>query len=62
MRTPLIAGNWKMHKTVQESVEFARGLLKAIGDVNGVEVAVAPPFTALRPVMEVLKESPIRLA
>ncbi|MCH6568202.1 MAG: triose-phosphate isomerase, partial [Nitrospinae bacterium] len=31
MRTPFIAGNWKMHKTVEESVDFARGLLKALG-------------------------------
>lgn len=62
MRTPFIAGNWKMHKTVEESVDFARGLLKALGDFNGVEVAVAPPFTALRPVAEVLEGSSIRLA
>ncbi|MDV2496588.1 MAG: triose-phosphate isomerase [bacterium] len=62
MRIPLIAGNWKMHKTVRESVDFARGLLEAIGKVNGVEVAVAPPFTALHPVAEVLKGGPIRLA
>lgn len=62
MRTPLIAGNWKMHKTVQESVDFARGLLEAIGGVVGVEIAVAPPFTALFPVAEVLKGGPIRLA
>ena len=62
MRIPLIAGNWKMHKTVRESVDFARGLLEAIGEVNGVEVAVAPPFTALHPVAEVLKGGAIRLA
>lgn len=62
MRIPLIAGNWKMHKTVRESVDFARGLLEAIGEVSGVEVAVAPPFTALHPVAEVLKGGPIRLA
>ena len=62
MRTPLITGNWKMHKTVHESVDFARGLLEAIGEIDGVEVAVAPPFTALYPVAEVLSGGPIHLA
>jgi triosephosphate isomerase len=62
MRTPLIVGNWKMHKTVEESVDFARGLLEAIEDVDGVETAVAPPFTALHQVAEILKGGAIRLA
>ncbi len=62
MRTPFIAGNWKLNKTVGESVDFVRKLLDAVDGLEGVEVAVAPPFTALRPVAEVLADRPVRLA
>ena len=62
MRIPLIAGNWKMHKTVSESVEFARGLLEATEGVEGVEAVVAPPFTAIRPMAEVLEGSSVGIA
>ncbi len=47
MRIPLLAGNWKMYKTVTEAVEFVRRLKEALSGVRGVEVAVCPPFTAL---------------
>jgi triosephosphate isomerase len=47
MRIPLLAGNWKMYKTVTEAVEFVRGLKEALAGIQGVEVAVCPPFTAL---------------
>jgi triosephosphate isomerase len=47
MRTPLIAGNWKMYKTEAEAVETVRRLAAAVADVTAVEVMVAPPFTAL---------------
>ena len=46
-RLPFIAGNWKMNKTVGEAVDLVRGLKTALSGVKGVEVAVAPPFTAL---------------
>ncbi len=46
MRTPIIAGNWKMHKTVSEAVETCRVLDQLVQDSN-VEVVVCPPFTAL---------------
>jgi len=59
-RTPLIAGNWKMHKTVGDALALVtalrRGRLPA-----GVEVAVCPPFTALAEVSRALAGSPIRL-
>lgn len=61
-RTPLIAGNWKLHKDCAESVAFAKELNNAIpGDID-VDVMVAPTFTALYPVCEVLKGSPIAVA
>jgi triosephosphate isomerase len=61
-RLPFIAGNWKMNKTVGEAVDLARELKTALSGVKGVEVAVAPPFTALFAVHLEIKGSPIRLA
>jgi triosephosphate isomerase (TIM) len=46
-RTPLVAGNWKMHKTVAEAEAFIGGLLPRVGDVDTVEVGICVPFTAL---------------
>jgi len=46
-RTPLIAGNWKMHMTVAEAERFIQGLLPRVVTADGVDVAICPPFTAL---------------
>jgi triosephosphate isomerase (TIM) len=46
-RTPLIAGNWKMHKTVAEAEQLIQGLLPRVSTFDGVEIAICPPFTAL---------------
>lgn len=46
MRIPIIAGNWKMYKTVSEAIELCRSLERAVHD-SDVEVVVCPPFTAL---------------
>jgi triosephosphate isomerase len=43
----LIAGNWKMFKTPSEASSFCRALRESIGDVDGIEVAVCPPYVAL---------------
>ena len=56
-RTPCIAGNWKMHKTVAEAVETAAELKEAVKDVSGRDIGIAPPFVSLVPVAEVLKGS-----
>jgi len=61
-RLPFIAGNWKMNKTVGEAVDLVRELQEAISGVKEVEVAVAPPFTALYAVRRELEGSRIRLA
>ncbi|GAB4258545.1 MULTISPECIES: triose-phosphate isomerase family protein [Deferrisoma] len=61
MRKPLVAGNWKMHKTVSEARALAEGVVAGVRDLTGVEVAVAPPFTALSAVAQVLDGSPVRL-
>ena len=61
MRKPLIAGNWKMFKTAPEAVELASGLKSLVSDVTDVDVMVAPPFTALVVVADILKGSAIHL-
>jgi len=59
MRTPLIAGNWKMFKTVQEAVVFTKELRNVVKDITDVEIVVAPPFTALHAVAEAARNSTI---
>ena len=51
-RRPMIAGNWKLHGTVAESVELAGGLAKALGDVKDCDLVVAPTYPSLYPVAE----------
>ncbi len=62
MRRPVIAGNWKMYKTIGEAVEFVQRLKPLVAGVEHCDVVVAPPFTALRAVAEAVRGSRIRLA
>jgi triosephosphate isomerase len=62
MRTPFIAANWKMYKTVSEAVVFAKELRAAVKDVADVEIVIAPPFTAIHAVAEALRNSNIGVA
>ena len=48
MRTRFIAGNWKMFKTVAEAVAFVTDLRDLVADAAGVDIVVAPPFTAVQ--------------
>src|SRR5690242_453514 len=61
MRTPLIAGNWKMYKTVAEAVDLVEALLRDLGPVRDREVLVCPPYTALHAVSPLVQDSPIAL-
>lgn len=61
-RLPIIAGNWKMNKTVGEAVDFIRKFKGLISGVNDVEIVVAPPFTALFAVGRELDGSSIKLS
>jgi triosephosphate isomerase len=61
MRMPLIAGNWKMYKTVAEAVELVESLLAGVSEVSEREVLICPPFTALYPLAPLLADSPIQL-
>jgi len=56
-RRPLIAGNWKMFKTCSEAVETAKHLLMLVSKTTDVDVMIAPPFTALAQVSDVVKGS-----
>jgi triosephosphate isomerase len=51
-RTPLVAGNWKMFKTRGEAAEFCSALLPLVDDLDDVDLAICPPFTALDLVAE----------
>ena len=62
MRIPFIAGNWKMYKTVQEAVVFAKELRRIVKDVNDVEIVIAPPFTAVHAVAEALRNANVGVA
>lgn len=52
MRIPLIAGNWKMHKTIGEAVDFVENLRVEVAGVENVEILVCPPYTAISAVAE----------
>ena len=58
----LIAGNWKMYKTATETAEFCRALRAAVTDVEGVDIAVGPPFTGLAPAVQALADTEIAVA
>ncbi|HEU5013601.1 MAG TPA: triose-phosphate isomerase [Roseiflexaceae bacterium] len=61
MRTPLIAGNWKMYKTVAEAVDLVEALLRDLGPLRDREVLICPPYTALHAVSALVQDSPIGL-
>jgi triosephosphate isomerase len=62
MRTPVIAGNWKMHKNAAEARSLARAVQSGAGDETHCRVILAPPFTALGAVAEELRDSRLLLA
>ena len=59
MRTPFIAANWKMFKTVHEAVVFVKEFRSMVKDIDDVEIVVAPPFTAVHAVAEAARNTPI---
>jgi triosephosphate isomerase len=62
MRKPLIAGNWKMFKTVRETVAYITDLRSLLRDARGVDIVIAPPFTALRAAAEAARDSDIAVS
>jgi triosephosphate isomerase len=61
MRKPLMVGNWKMNKTISESVDVAKALKNELFDVEDVEILICPTFTALYAVNNEIKTSNINI-
>ena len=61
MRKTIIAGNWKMYKTIGEAIELANGLRRELCDVEGLDILICPSYTALTEVAEVIADSNIQL-
>lgn len=62
MRTPLIAGNWKLFKTLAEATALIEGLKPLVKNLQGVEIVVAPVFTAISTVVAATDGSQIKVA
>lgn len=62
MRIPLIVGNWKMNKTAGQAVRLVQDLADLVKDVKGVEIAVCPPFIALKSISTVIELDKLRIA
>jgi triosephosphate isomerase (TIM) len=60
-RTPLIAGNWKMHKTIAEAEQFIQALLPRVSTADGVDVAICPPFLALQAMVDSARGSRVKV-
>ena len=61
MRTPFVAGNWKMNKTIAEARKLVSEMSPALGEVKGVEKVLCPPFMAIFPVGALLQGTDIGL-
>jgi triosephosphate isomerase len=62
MRRPLIAGNWKMFKTVAETVQYVNELSGLVASNAGVDIVIAPPFTALHAAATAARGSNVGIA
>jgi triosephosphate isomerase (TIM) len=60
-RTPFMAANWKMHKTVAEAEAFVQALLPRVSTVDGVDIAICAPFTALAALVDSTRGSRLRI-
>ena len=61
MRTPLIAGNWKMNTTVNEALELVRAMKDELEKITGVEKLICPPFVSLASLRALLAGSAVKL-
>jgi triosephosphate isomerase len=62
MRTPFVAANWKMYKTVHDAVVYAKEFRRMVKDIEDVEIVIAPPFTAIHAVAEAARSTVIGVA
>lgn len=61
MRRPVVVGNWKMNNTIEEAESLTRGVIEALKGMDGVEIIICPPYTALFKVMELINGTNIML-
>jgi triosephosphate isomerase (TIM) len=61
MRVPLLAGNWKMNKTIAEALAFVEAVKGPLAAIKGAESAICAPFIAIAPLADALKNTSIRL-
>ncbi|MDD5644213.1 MAG: triose-phosphate isomerase [bacterium] len=61
MRKPIIAGNWKLYKTISEAVEFVSELKGKVSGVTDIDIVVCPPFTAVSKAADALRGSNIKV-
>lgn len=61
MRRVIIAGNWKMHKNISESIDLANSIKRALADIQGIEMVLCPPLTSLSDVKEVIMDTNLKL-
>lgn len=61
IRRPIIAGNWKMYKTIQEAIDIAIGLKRKFYTFSAADVVICPPFTVLSKVNDTISDSSIML-
>ncbi|HCL80733.1 MAG TPA: triose-phosphate isomerase [Nitrospiraceae bacterium] len=62
MRTPFIAANWKMNKTIGETESFLKAFIPLVQDAKAVEIIIAPPFTSLNIASSMIKDTNIQLS
>ncbi|HET8755652.1 MAG TPA: triose-phosphate isomerase [Solirubrobacteraceae bacterium] len=60
-RTPFIAANWKMHKTIAEAEEYIQALLPQVGAIGDVEIVVCPPYLALQALVDSARGSSVQI-
>jgi triosephosphate isomerase len=60
-RTPYIAANWKMHKTIAEAEAYIQALLPQVGAIDDVEIVICPPYTALQAMVDSARGSSVQV-
>lgn len=61
MRTPFVAGNWKMNKTISEAQALVSAMVTSLRDIKGVEIVLCPPFTSISASIDLLHGTDIGL-
>jgi triosephosphate isomerase len=61
LRVPIIAANWKMHKLQAEAASFVQELTSQVAGIDGVEIVLCPPYTALNSVIQAVQDSNLQV-